>query len=148
MCRRVRECEGCVKSSQSRKAWLPGRVRNERVSSLSVIEACDQSKCKREGKRRLKHLEPLERGLEGGVYKTLFMPSYSHLISCLPGFSCQSDGILRGFGFGTRAALRVQRHRRIDSLAPQGALDLLKTHASKLQQRGTPHLTFSCSLYR
>lgn len=46
-----------------------------KFSSLSVIEACDQSKCKREGKRRLKHLEHLERGLEGGVYKALLMPS-------------------------------------------------------------------------
>ena len=33
------------------------------------------------------------------------------------------------------------------SIARQGALDLPKTQPSKLQQRGTPHQTFSRCLY-
>lgn len=33
------------------------------------------------------------------------------------------------------------------SIGPQGALDCPKTQPSKLQQRGTPHQAFSCSLY-
>ena len=66
----------CMKSSQSRKKWLPRpKSIKGKCSSLSVIETCDQSKWKREGKPSPKHLEPLEYGLEGGVYKTLLMPS-------------------------------------------------------------------------
>ncbi len=65
----------CEKSSQSRRRGFQGKSIKSKFSSLSVIEACDQSKCKREGKPSLEHLEHLEHGLKGGVYKALLMPS-------------------------------------------------------------------------
>ena len=65
----------CEEQSEPKWRGFQGQSVMRKSSSISVMEACGQSKCKREGKRSLKRLEHLKHGLEGGVYKILVMPS-------------------------------------------------------------------------
>ena len=75
------------------------------------------------------------------MYKALLMPSYNLIPP--PTFPASHASLMEfseALAFALPYKSNAIRQRRVACPA-QGALDLLKTHVSKLSQRGTPLLT-------